>query len=283
MSLPYLILGIGFLIIVAGILAILGYFKKERKIVVGSMALALIGAGVALFAALRIDTALDGLLTTLQGNPVVDDFNDGEKSVMDFTAAIFNECCLSQYDSIDYGFENTGPIFREGSLLDDNQRPVGVCKQTVEETCPTSGSDRMFPEIIASAADALSSDTLDSLLCHCISSEEEAALYAEILTRDNLCEQYRNIQIPKADERVIPVINLSFNSLIRTLGLIRPEIRDELPIGTFAMVGKIFPPKSIYGEPEEDIGFSCGLGYAKSMALYLHMYLTDKTDRKSVV
>ena len=48
------------------------------------------------------------------------------------------------------------------------------------------------------------------------------------------------------------------------------------------MVGKFFPPEQSYQEPTEDIGFSCGLGYAKADALYFFFYINDRTEVMSI-
>ena len=108
------------------------------------------------------------------------------RSPLDFTGAIFNECCLSLYDSRDYKFGgDIGQLTRidndgEIELLDDNQRAVQQCGAELRDTCPGEGDlgERMFPAIVDTVLSSLGGNIVD-LLCHCYTDQDRFDKFIE--------------------------------------------------------------------------------------------------------
>lgn len=284
LNLPIYIIMSGFVMIMAGLISIVAYIKsvslgksKSKILVVFVVILSLIGSAGMIFVSLRITTVLDGILLKLQSNPVADPtFTDDESGLLDMVNAVFNECCLEEYDSRNYGGVPGDQLQRPngGGIADDNQRNVTSC---VPGSTALSCPDEQFPDLIDLVRDVLKIEQIGDLLCTCINDQTVYDNTLKAINDNQLCEKFTGLVVEEADDRPVPTVSLTFGQLVKGLATQRPEYTDSLPMGKFAMVGKILPPESIYGEPAEDIGWSCGLGYAKGAAYQMYLFIRDTT------
>lgn len=295
-NLPLYLIGVCLLYFIAGGLSISSYFTFNKISAYASFALTLVCALGAIGISFLLQTTLDELLLTLEGNPIANEFNDKETSVMDFTAAIYNECCLPLYDSLAYtsgGLDGVA-LQREdnnGDLenVDLNQRLVEDCGDNVEITCPINNDlgNQMFPDVVSRVLtvldggeddeDAENDASLTDVLCHCISNRERVDKFTKHFQDNDSCNAFRNVVVKDVNEREIPVLNIPFSQVPPALALILPEFSAVESIDEMALVGKMISGPSLYQEEDEDIGFSCGLGYAKAIALTLYFYSSDIT------
>uniref|UniRef100_A0A7S3PQS7 Uncharacterized protein n=1 Tax=Aplanochytrium stocchinoi TaxID=215587 RepID=A0A7S3PQS7_9STRA len=309
LSLPvYSIIG-GVLAIFGGILAIVVYYKSEglgkTKSLIGVIIaafLSTVGGGIMIYASLEITHTLDNVLARLANDPIRDtSFTSEEKHILDMTSAIYNTCCMTEYDSRDYKgsgeaiFDKSGPgagcggspytaVTSSGpatvqECIDDhsvwdNQLEIGNC---VPGNFTASCDPSNYPDIIGIIANNPALGELTDLLCICISEESNYNKVVSRIQSGGMCNKFRDLIVEKADDRPIPTTNVDFGFITTLLPTIRPDYSNDIPIGKFAMVGKIMPPASHWGEATEEIGWSCGLGYAKGAAYQMYLYIKDTT------
>lgn len=272
------------LFIIAGFLSLVAFAVRIRIIGYCSMALTLVASIQAIVVAAIVTASLDTLLLELEGNPVSNDFDEKSINIMDYTSAIYNECCFPVYDSENYnfnGFQET--LLQDGDPLIINQQPVIECGVDIEASCPTEIDPPMFPQLVIDILSILSDsedeeeEGLINTLCHCITNVDDVEIMTQVIQDNDTCEKLRNAVVEDTNTREIPVVGFEYGQIPAALilqGL--PEIAEQAnTIDRFAIVGKMLSPGSAFGEPAEDIGFSCGLGYAKSLALTTYFYVED--------
>eukprot|EP00924_Labyrinthula_sp_SR-Ha-C_P013794 snap_masked-scaffold_5-processed-gene-13.50-mRNA-1 protein AED:1.00 eAED:1.00 QI:0/-1/0/0/-1/1/1/0/501 len=254
-------------------------FTVKKAAIFGVLVLVL--SAIQVFAAYSLRETLDLLLDKLISNPVSTEFGESEKDVLDFVSAVFNECCMTQYDSRNYtiGDEKVALFFIDEDgievTIDDNQRPVGLCQESLEATCPTTGEDAMFPDIITIVSGVV--PQIADPLCACISSQTNYDVMVNELRKDDhaLCNDYRELGVDDAGSVDIPSIPANFQSIVGIVQSFRPEYENSSDITRMNIVGKILAPEQTFNEPPEEPGYSCGLGYAKGSAFIIYLVIEN--------
>ena len=264
-------------------MALIGSSQKSRKLGYVAVALVLLGGGLTVGPAAYLQSVLDGAFIRLQENPLTTSppFTDKEQSLLDMTAAVFNECCFKVWDAqcgTEYqtnDVECAAPLYDQGTGIDlggdlrDSQIPVLPCSDS--SACASS----QYAPIIGT----INIDSIEDLLCTCYSSETVYQKYVTAIRDLGSCAAFEKVVIENADEVEIPGFGFTFGALpgAIALGGGRSELADA-EIDRFAMVGKMYPAESTFGEPAEEIGFSCGLGYAKGMTFQMYLGVERATE-----
>mmetsp|Transcript_12571 Transcript_12571/g.14424 ORF Transcript_12571/g.14424 Transcript_12571/m.14424 type:complete len:409 (+) Transcript_12571:201-1427(+) len=289
LNLPLLVIVGGFLTIVGGFVSIIGFYKskslgasKSRLLLFVGVLACVAGGALAIYAAIDINNTLANVKTRLESNPSETDFTADEEGILDMITAVFNKCCIEEYDARNY--KGSG-----NALFEDNENSL-VCSGTVENPSPPTCTPKVdnqaavtancgdanpcdvdYPTIVQTLINSTESlAILDEVLCVCISDNSLVTKLENLIDSESLCPEFRKNIVEEADDREVPTTPFSFGTLIALT-----EYNQK--IGKFAMVGKMLPAGSNWGEEAEDIGFSCGLGYAKGMGYQMYLYIEDTT------
>ena len=300
-SMPLVIITGAVLGIVGGIVAAFGGAKKSRKIGVVSLVIIFAGAGAIVGPAAYLNFVLDDTFNRLQLNPTENgvEFTEKEQSLLDMTAALYNTCCFEVYDprcgtrynpvldpqcteADEFATGNVGVDVNQfgGSLsIRDNQLPVRECSDT--DAC----ADAVFPDITKTI------NGITDLLCTCFSSQSKLDAWKTVFSKLDSCTKMKNLVAENVGPVDIPKTPLTFGDLQPTLSvpLGRPPLRPctpggplpcASPIGNIAVVGKMWAPEEIYppNDKAETPGWSCGFGYAKSVAYTMYLALDQASE-----
>lgn len=298
---PYIMLGGAGLSVVAGIVSIIGALRKSRMIGIVAVILALVAAGLKIGPAAYLESVLTQTFNELQSSPFQKQFSAKEQSLLDISSALFNECCFKVYDTHCGSKHHSGPecVFDSTDPADftlgtsvitsnpayklgdtgefrDNQLPVRVCG-TEDESCPTD----IYPPVLDTVKNAFAS-ILD-VLCLCYSNQQTYDKIVEAMDRLDSCTEFSKIIVENVGGVEIPTAaGLTFGQLPGIVGTAASDGKlnaiKEVPLDRFAVVGKTLPPQSIFGEPEEAVGWSCGLGYAKGMTFAMYLGIKQAAD-----
>lgn len=283
----------------AGVFSLLGGARGSYAL--GSLAIAqMVAAGaIKVFVAqtpplkITVNTstdALDALFSEATGTPLLGALSSNASSLHALAAALYNKCCFEVFDPQCGTKYQTGggncsePFYNEGVglvlepsdplVLRDNQLPVLNCNDA--SACTTS----RYPPIIDTLTGTI--PTLPETFCSCYNSQVEYDAIVAAIDAAETCSALSNAVIRNASSIEIPGSGLQFGDLPALMSTVRVALGGASAIEEFAVVGKIYPPESVFGEAAESIGWSCGLGYAKVLGFSTQLILQQEAEAQSL-